>query len=329
LNRGFSNGVLVSGVAGFIGANLTRELLSQGRYVVGVDNFSRGTKENLSWTESYGDQFVLLTGDVSDSENLGSLLDIAGIAQKSLLEVIHLAANSDIAAGVSDPRIDLKDTLLTTFSLLEFCKRSGIRRFSFASSSAVYGDHGETRINETTAPLFPTSNYGAMKLASEAIISAACESFLDVGYIFRFPNVVGTPATHGVIFDLVNKLKSNPGPLEVLGDGAQQKSYLHVSDLVDAILYIKSVETAGRVVFNIGPVDEGLTVREIAEIVIQVVSPSREICFTGGDRGWLGDIPRFFYSVDKLSSIGWVPVMGSRESVRRAAVEVAGQLCCA
>jgi UDP-glucose 4-epimerase len=201
----------------------------------------------------------------------------------------------------------------------------GIGSIAFASSSAVYGDLGDRRLTEDIGPLFPISNYGAMKLASEAMISAALESYLERAWIFRFPNVIGVPATHGVILDLVRKLRASPGMLDVLGNGTQQKSYLHVEELVDAMLYIRDYSAERMNCFNIGPADDGVTVRFIAETVRDQVSPGATIRFGEGEKGWVGDVPRFTYSIDRLAELGWRPTLGSEAALRLAVSQVAAQ----
>jgi UDP-glucose 4-epimerase len=179
---------------------------------------------------------------------------------------------------------------------------------------------------EDIGPLLPISNYGAMKLASEALISAAAESYLSRSNLFRFPNVVGVPATHGVILDFINKLKVNGSRLDVLGDGTQQKAYLHVSDLVEAMMYIRSVPSLPKVFpVNIGPIDEGVTVRFIAESVTERISQNAGVYFGKGNKGWVGDVPKFQYSVERLSEMGWSPKRNSALAVRQAIDEIAQQ----
>lgn len=306
---------LVTGAAGFIGSQLVDRLLGQGQHIIGIDNFSRGTLVNLE-TAAKHRNFQFFKANLNDTPAIREIIGGRGVNM-----IWHLAANSDIVAGMSDPAIDLQDTFLTTFHLLGVAREFGIRRFAFASTSAVYGVHDKA-LTEETGPLTPISNYGAMKLASEAVVSAASESFLEQAWVFRFPNVVGPRATHGIIFDLLTKLSQNPPDLEVLGDGSQQKPYLHVSELIDAMLLICEKSNAPFNLFNIGPPDQGASVREIAEAVRHEAAPSLPIRFTGGSKGWVGDVPRFYYSIEKLRSLGWSPALTSTQAMERAVTEI-------
>jgi UDP-glucose 4-epimerase len=305
---------LVAGGAGFIGRNLIARLLAEGREVVCADRAPHAGGERLTAIEA----------DLSTEAGCARAFEAAA-ARGSLDEVWHLAANSDIPSGVADPVIDMRDTFLTTFEILRAMRRHGARRLIFASSSAIYGDHGEAPIKETTGPLFPISNYGAMKLASEAQATAAAQAHLDRLALCRFPNVVGVPATHGVILDLVRKLKADPERLDVLGDGSQRKAYLHVDDLVAAMLVVRDCSSARVAAFNIGPLDSGVTVGWIAESVVARVSPGARIMLGQGDRGWIGDVPKFSYLTEKIQALGWAPALGSQAAVLRAIDEIALQ----
>jgi len=312
---------IVTGGAGFVGFSVVSKLHSDGWEVLVLDNFSRGSARFL---HSCGALRDVPIEEIALEDESSFQAAVARFAGSGKIDAIwHLAANSDIPAGAADPRIDLRDTFLTTFNALLVAKRFEIPRFVFASSSAVYGDFGDVRIREDSGPLLPLSNYGAMKLASEAQVSASAESFLEAALIIRFPNVVGTPATHGVIHDFVKKLQRSPSLLEVLGNGTQQKAYLHVDDLVDAMFYLNEQHDDGIEIFNVGPEDDGITVKEIAELVVAQVSPGAEIRFGHGDRGWIGDVPRFRYSIDKLKAAGWSRSPSSRDAVRRAVQEIA------
>ena len=224
--------ILITGVAGFIGCNLAAVMLERGATVFGVDNFCLGQRENISKI-AVNSRFRFIEVEMENIDEYTKAIKKFQTVQ-NITEIWHLAANSDISAGISDAKIDLQNTFMTTFNTLEIMKVLNIKTLAFASSSAIYGDLGSQTLSENTGPLLPISNYGAMKLASEAIISAAIESHLKQAFIFRFPNVIGVPATHGVILDFVRKLKKTPNKLEVLGDGTQMKSYLHVEDLIDA-----------------------------------------------------------------------------------------------
>lgn len=312
---------VITGGAGFIAVNLARALLARGERLLLIDNLSRGRR---AYVESLGqpDNVSFVQADVSNSDALEAAL--ATVEHTGDVDVWHLCANSDIPAGIADPSVDLRDTFLVTFALLKSMRVRGWKQLHFASTSAVYGEHGSVPLTETTFAE-PISNYGAMKLASEALIRAWCEVTGGHADIFRFPNVVGVPATHGVLLDFTRKLQADPTVLSVLGNGSQRKSYLHVSDLVDAMLFIRDRNLAGYEVFNIGPRDEGITVREIAEIARARLAPDARLAFGDGDRGWVGDVPRFSYDVSKLAHLGWTSSHSSSETIARAIDEIARQ----
>lgn len=314
--------ILVTGGAGFVGANIIKYFLNSGKKVICIDNLSRGNKNNI-FNFLADSNFQFINCDISEFEQLN--LKLAPFTNKKIInEVWHLAANSDIPSGVKNVDIDFKDTFSTTYNIIKWMKSNDVFHLFFASSSAVYGDHGKNILSEKTGPLLPLSNYGAMKLASEALITAASESFLKTAMIFRFPNVVGIPATHGVIFDFFNKLKKNPDILNVLGDGTQKKSYLHVDELIDAMLYIKKkLFNKGLVLYNIGPNnDNGVTVKTIAEEVVKSLELDSNIVYGEGNKGWIGDVPEFNYSTEKLKKLGWEPKLNSHKTILKAISQI-------
>jgi len=309
---------MIAGGAGFVGVNLAAALLDRGHTVIVLDDLSRGKRASMGQL-STNPAFSFIQADCSDPDAIEGKL-----VGKAIDEIWHMAANSDIPAGVADYRVDLCRTFMTTVALLDFMKRREIGVIHFASSSAIYGDHGDTLIHEDIGPLLPISNYGAMKLASEAQLRAAHEAYVERVSVFRFPNVIGVPATHGVILDFVSKLKNTPNELIVLGDGTQQKAYLHVSDLVAAMLHIAD-RREPFAVYNIGPADDGVTVNFIAEAVRDAFSPGAAIRYGDGNRGWVGDVPRFRYSIQRLVDTGWNPGIDSRGAVARAVREIIEQ----
>jgi UDP-glucose 4-epimerase len=315
--------ILITGAAGFIGCRLSELFVRKGIKVVGIDNLCRGKIENLSAVLNHH-LFRFNQIDLADIELFRNVL-LTAYEDDPVTEVWHMAANSDIPAGVSDLRVDLKDTFMSTTNTILLMEEFGIPIISFASSSAIYGDLGKEKLVENTGPLFPISNYGAMKLASEAVISAATESFLKKAFIFRFPNVIGTPATHGVILDFLQKLKKSPENLVVLGDGTQQKIYLHVDELIEAMLFIRDKSSAKLNFFNIGGDDEGVTVRYIAEQVVAAVAPTASVTYGKGNKGWVGDVSKFRYSIDKLRELGWQPHLSSAETLQLALKQIVEQ----
>lgn len=311
----------ITGTAGFIGSQLADALLAAGDTVSGIDDLSLGRLDHLE-AASRSQNFKFINADCNARHPLQSALqqviDWAGHPDL----VWHLAANSDIPAGIQDQSVDLKRTFLTTFTLVEVMRTLGLRNVAFASTSAIYGDC-QKLLTEEHGPLLPISNYGAMKLASEALLSASAESFLDHIWVFRFPNVVGPRATHGAIFDFISRLRADSTALHVLGDGSQTKPYLHVSELISAMRFIIANAKERRNVFNIGPEGTGTSVSFIAERTVDIVAKDAKIIYADGDRGWVGDVPRVAYSAQRLKALGWTPVMSSDHAVLKAIRELA------
>jgi UDP-glucose 4-epimerase len=314
---------LITGGAGFIGVNLARRLLARNERVVAFDDLSLGHRAFLKVFDNI-EQFSFHVVDCSDRDAFLAAAELVH-GRAPISDVWHLAANSDIPAGVSDPTIDMRRTFLTTFETLAVMRALKIPRLHFASSSAIYGDAQGRPIAEDHGPLEPISNYGAMKLASEAQIRAAVEAYLERADIIRFPNVVGVPATHGVIIDLIRKALATPAGFDVLGDGTQQKIYLHVEELVEAMLFISDHANDRYNVFNVGPDDEGVTVARIAETVRDRVAPGARVRYGKGAKGWTGDVPRFRYATGRLAAMGWTSKLGSAGAIARAVEEIATQ----
>jgi UDP-glucose 4-epimerase len=302
---------LVTGGAGFIGSHLCDRLLERSNEVWCVDNLRLGRRRNIAHLEARpGFHFVEL--DLLNRAGLAALF-----ADAKFDAVFHMAANSDIAAGVADFRLDLDLNQLTTVAILEEMKAHNVRRLFFASSSAIFGETDEL-LFEDFAPLQPISFYGASKLAAEAYISVFAHTFGGRAVILRFPNVVGERATHGVIFDFLRKLKSNYNTLEVLGNGEQSKPYLYVSDLIDAMLIAWDKVNTPLAVYHAAG-NGNTSVREISEIVVAAAGrPDTRVVFSGGDRGWPGDVPRFRYDTSRLRALGWEPKRSSTDAVRYA-----------
>ncbi len=303
--------ILVTGGAGFIGSHLCDRLLERGDQVWCVDNFRLGRRRNIAHLLGKSNfQFSEL--DVLDKPGLNALF-----ADARFDAVFHMAANSDIATGGADIRLDLELNQLTTVTVLEAMLAHGVKRLFFASTSAIFGETDQV-LRENSAPLEPISFYGASKLAAEAYISVFAHTFGGRAVLLRFPNVVGERATHGVIYDFLRKLEVDRSSLEVLGDGKQSKPYLYVSDLIDAMLIAWDKSEACFAVYHAAGIGN-TTVREIAEIVAAAAGGAdTRIVFTGGDRGWPGDVPQFRYDTSRLQALGWQPRRGSTDAVRYA-----------
>lgn len=309
--------ILVTGGAGFIGSHLCDLLLSEGHSVVAVDNLILGRKENIFHLLNRND-FSFIEEDLLNLSALRRVFESGNFDM-----VYHLAANSDIQKGSKDPTVDYNLTFNTTFNVLQCMREHNVKKLFFASTSAIYGETYD-RLTENYGPLQPVSNYGAGKLASEAFISAFSSAYGIQTWITRFPNVVGERFTHGVIYDFIHKLKKNPKALTVLGNGEQIKPYLYVKDLVEGIQFVCKNTHERFNVYNLGS-DSRTKVKEIAAMVIEEMGLDAQIEYTGGDRGWVGDVPEFKYDLSKINALGWYAKHDSNASVRLAIQKALGK----
>lgn len=299
---------LVTGGAGFIGSHVVDELIRRNNEVIVYDNFRTGFARHLDPAISEG-RIRIVEGDILDCSRLTKAME--GVAT-----VFHLAANADVRGGQIDRQVDLRQNVMGTHSVLEAMKASGAKEIVFTSSATVYGEPDRFPTSENYAPL-QTSLYGASKLAAEAIIQAYGEYFGIRSHVFRFVSWIGERYSHGVIFDFVNKLRANPEELEILGDGSQKKSYLHVEDGISGIFLALERMTAPKNVINLGHV-EYMNVKDLARIVCEELGLSGvAFRYAGGPRGWLGDSPFVHLDISKLQSIGFRPRIGIEDGVRR------------
>jgi len=302
--------ILITGGAGFIGSHLCDYLIADNHNITVVDNLVLGRKENIAHLIGHPN-FCFIEEDLLHYDAMKKIFDSYHFDM-----VYHLAANSDIQKGGKDPLVDYSLTFNTTFHLLMLMRDYGVKKLFFSSTSAIYGETYDV-LDENYGPLQPVSNYGAGKLASEAFISAFSSTYNIQTWIARFPNVVGERFTHGVIFDFIRKLRNNPKQLEVLGNGEQCKPYIYVKDLIDGIMYIIGHSNDRMNIYMLGS-DTRTKVKDIAHMVIEEMNLSADIVYTGGDRGWIGDVPEFRYDLKKVNQLGWYAAHNSDEAVRLA-----------
>jgi UDP-glucose 4-epimerase len=301
---------LITGGAGFIGSHLCDYLIKDNNDIVVIDNLSLGREENISHLSS-NKKFKFYKQEILDHDGMKRIFE------KEKFDIIfHLAANSDIAKSRLDPSIDFNNTFMTTYTILNLMKEFNVKKLVFASTSAIYGET-KSVLTENYGPLFPVSLYGSSKLASEAFITSFAENYGFQVWITRFPNVIGERATHGVILDFIKKLQANPDELTVLGNGEQNKPYLYVKDLVEAILFVWKNSNDKINYYNLG-VDTRTKVKDIAAMTIKEMGLNAKIKYTGGDRGWIGDVPEFRYDLAKIHALGWKAKTTSDEAVLKS-----------
>ncbi len=306
--------IFVTGGAGFIGSHLVDKLIQKGNTVTVYDNLSSGDKQFIK-QHFENKNFRFIKADLLDLKKLKKEI-------KNHDVVFHIAANPHVRLGEKQTDLDLKQGIVATYNILEAMKLNDIKKIVFSSSSVVYGETPQMSLSETYGPTLPISFYGAGKLGAEGLISAFCGTFDFQAWVYRFANIVGTRGTHGVIVDFINKLRKNPTELEILGDGKQQKPYLHVSDCVDAIIFGFEKSNEPLNLFNIS-CDTTTTVTRIAEILTEEMEfKNVKFKYTGGKRGWKGDIPHFQLDANKINKLGWKAKYNSDEAIRKSIKEL-------
>ncbi len=300
------------GGAGFIGSHFTDTLLASKEVtqVTLYDNFSSGRTWHYDH-HSKDARLKVVKADVNEKAKLAE-------AMQGHDTVIHFASNPDIARAATEPDIDFREGTVLTNNVVEAMRTTGTKRILYTSGSGVYGDIGEKEAQEDLGPMIPVSTYGASKLAGEVLIASYCFMFDMTACIFRFGNVVGPRQTHGVGFDFMRRLKTDPTKLSILGNGTQSKSYVYVTDVVDAVLtaHHKSKKTIDH--FNVATGDY-ITVREIAGVALECLDldPKKvDLQFGTSNRGWKGDVPVIRLNTDRIRSLGWKSTRTSREAIR-------------
>ena len=305
--------IFVTGAAGFIGSSLADRLLSEGRRVVGWDNFSTGLERFVEGALKHP-QFTLVRGDNLD-------LDALTAAMKGCDTVFHLAANADVRFGLEHPRKDLEQNTIATFNVLEAMRANGIKTIAFASTGSVYGEAEVIPTPENYAFPIQTSLYAASKLAGEGLIHSYCEGYGFEGYIFRFVSILGERYTHGHVFDFYKQLLEHPDHLKILGDGTARKSYLYVKDCLNAMLHVMNaglaLKTRHRVeVFNLGT-PEYVQVKDSIGYICAHLGIKPRLDYAGGDRGWVGDNPFIFLETKKICATGWKTQLTIQQGILR------------
>ena len=297
---------VITGGAGFIGSYIAEKLVENGTDTKVIDNLVTGKKENLSKCFDQ-DNFSFLEYDLGNLDGIEDHLGDADI-------LFHFAADPEVRTGYSKPEDSFEQNIVNTFNLLQKIKQSKIKKIVFASSSSVYGDAKIIPTNEEYGPLSPISHYGASKLACEAMVSSFCHNYNIEGVILRPANVIGLRGRHGLIWDLVHKLKINQDELELLGDGKQTKSFIHISDAIDGIFFSLNNLQDKVEVFNLGS-EDSVEIMDVAKIVCKNMGLNEiKINLTGGvddGRGWKGDIRIAHLDITKLKNSGWIPKLSS------------------
>ena len=307
---------LVTGGAGFIGSHLCDSLAQRNWEITILDNLSSGSIENIQHLlKQIPRKVKLVKGDCTNALH-------AKKALKNVEVVFHFAANPEVRLELSDAQTCFQQNIYATYTLLQQLRNNQkTHTIIFPSTSTVYGEPKTIPTPENYAPLQPISLYGASKLACEALISAYAHNYNFKTIIYRLANIVGPRSKRGVIYDFIQKLKRNPKGLEILGDGTQNKSYLYITDCIQAIFTGLEKSKSRVEIFNVGSEDQ-TNVKTIAKLIIEEAKLKNvKLIYTGGvdgGRGWKGDVKNMLLDISKLKFLGWKPEFKSEQAIRKA-----------
>ncbi|MFC7114622.1 NAD-dependent epimerase/dehydratase family protein [Natronoarchaeum sp. GCM10025703] len=298
--------ILLAGGAGFIGSHLVARLLADGNKVRIADDCSNGRRE---WVPKDAE---FIEADLTTEDG------VAKAVTSDLDLVFHLAAHKSV--NDEDPKSQFAANTTMTHTILERMREVGVTNIAFTSSSTVYGE-APRPTPEDYAPLEPISVYGTGKIADEGLVSTYAHSHDFTAWTFRFANIVGPRLIGAVIPDFIEKLREEPETLTILGNGLQEKSYMHIEDCLDAMIHVIENTDSSLNTYNLGT-RTTTSVNRIADIVSDELGLNPEYEYTGGERGWTGDVPKMRLSIEKLSALGWEPEIESNAAVRQATAEL-------
>jgi UDP-glucose 4-epimerase len=293
--------VLVTGGAGFIGYHLCKKLLTLTDNVTIYDNMSSGTMQNVK--DNSKAKFV--QGDILDLKTL--------LAQPKQDLIYHLAAQVVVGYSMENPLADFDTNAKGTLMVLEKARKDDAK-VVFASSAAVYGNPTVFPTPESYG-FHPFSCYGLSKVVGEEYCQMYKDQYGLEVVITRFANVYGLRC-HGVIHDFLDKLAKNPDKLEMLGTGQNCRDFVHVSDVVAALVQLGDKEGINGEVYNLG-LGKTTSILELADLILKILKLDKRTKVTTTGTSWQGDVTQIWFDITKAKKeLGWTPKVSLEESIK-------------
>jgi UDP-glucose 4-epimerase len=291
--------VLVTGGAGFIGANLVRQMDTSDEIVV-LDNLLQGQRDLLPDERDV----ELVIGDIRDPDDVAK-------AVRGVDLIIHLAAFGSVVDSVADPVENFEINVRGTFEMLRGAAAAGVERFVFASTGgAIMGDQAPP-VNEDSLP-WPISPYGASKVCGEAYLHAFAGSFGIRPVALRFANVYGPFSAHkkGVVTRFIRAALAG-GTFEIFGDGQASRDFLHVDDLCRGILAAADSQLSDEVLHLAS--EQETTIDELARVILEIVGSDVDVVHRPKRPG---EVERNFATADRARELlGWQPRLSLRDGM--------------
>lgn len=298
--------ILVTGGAGFIGYHLCSKLSSLTSNLTIYDNLSSGKMENVKDVPKA--KFV--KGDILDLKTL--------MSQEKADLIYHLAAQVVVPYSMENPLEDFETNAKGTLHVLEKARKDDAK-LVFASSAAVYGNPTVFPTPETYG-FHPFSCYGLSKVVGEEYCQMYKSQYgLDIT-IMRFANVYGSRC-HGVIHDFMDKLAANPNKLEIIGTGLQSRDFIHVSDVVDALVTVGKEEFTNGETYNIG-IGKTTSIIELAKMMLKILNLQDKTVVTTTNVSWHGDVTKIWFDNTKAKEeLNWNPKVTLEDSIKNIIAE--------
>jgi UDP-glucose 4-epimerase len=298
--------ILVTGGAGFIGSHLCRKLSNLTSNLTIYDNLSSGKVENVKHLP----KVHFTKADILNLKKLNS--------QEKTDIIYHLAAQVVVPYSMENPIEDFETNARGTLNVLEKARKDDAR-VVFASSAAVYGNTTQLPTPETNG-FSPDSCYGLSKVVGEQYCNMYTKQYGLNITILRFANVYGSKC-HGVIEDFLNKISRNPEKLEIIGTGLQSRDFVHVHDVVEALILSATSDAAIGETFNIG-FGETTTIINLAKTILKILGLSEKTVITTTNVPWHGDIKTIWFDITKVKkTLKWHPKISLEDTLKELILE--------
>jgi UDP-glucose 4-epimerase len=306
------NRILVTGGSGFIGSTLVDLLINEGHSVIVIDDLSTGLSSNHNESATYINED--LCRYIDHPEEIITVLQ-----EHNIDTVYHLAASADVFLSINNPEKVYKINVLASIALVRACKKTGVKKLAFASTSAVFGEPKYLPVDEDhdTSPISP---YGLSKLGFEQYLNYfSIDTDMSIT-VFRLPNVYGPrqrPDLEGGVIAIFYGLMKQSQPIHMFGDGQQTRDWVYVDDIANA--FYKALKNHEKFNFLLLGSNTETSLNDLVACLVNVTGYKENPQY-GAIRS--GDIKNMVMTYSKAhQSLNWTPGTTLSEGIAKLAKE--------